>query len=416
MKKNIFMIILISIIGFIGIDKIYAGNLSINGSSSVYVNSSINVTVNFSNIAGRFRIYSSDSSILSGGAEDFYDNQSTTLTFAALKAGTVTVTVSPIGKVGDYDNEEYTGGSRSITVKVVNRNTTPSIDVNRTYNSNNYLNGLSIEGYEFEPAFNKDTLEYSVTLNPGTEKINISASTEDRTASIKGIGEVSVSEGVNALNIIVTAENGNERTYNIFATVEEKDPIEVTINGKKYRVVKKDQLINDKNGYERSSVKIKEFDIPTLYNEVTKITLVALKDEEGNISLFTYDSKNGEYGLYNEVDFDLVSLQIIENDNSKYDKTNLKINGKEVIGYKLEGITDYYLLYAINISTGNKGYYLYDVKENTVQRYSTMMLDKITKEKDKYLSLVIVLSSVCFLTMLFLLIEVNKENKKKNED
>ena len=39
------------------------------------------------------------------------------------------------------------------------------------------------------------------------------------------------------------------------------------------------------------------------------------------------------------------------------------------------------------------------------------MLDKLTKEKDKYLSLVLVLSSVCFLTMLFLLIQVNRENK-----
>ena len=44
-----------------------------------------------------------------------------------------------------------------------------------------------------------------------------------------------------------------------------------------------------------------------------------------------------------------------------------------------------------------------------------MELDKVTEEKDKYLTVVIVLSSVCFLTMLFLLIEVNKYHKK-NED
>ena len=79
-------------------------------------------------------------------------------------------------------------------------------------------------------------------------------------------------------------------------------------------------------------------------------------------------------------------------------------------------IRDYYLLYGINTTTGHKGYYLFDSKENSIQRYDDKMLDAITKEKDKYLSLVIVLSSVCFLTMLFLLIEVNKENKKKNED
>ena len=55
---------------------------------------------------------------------------------------------------------------------------------------------------------------------------------------------------------------------------------------------------------------------------------------------------------------------------------------------------------------------MYDSEEHTIQRYDTTMLDKITQEKDKYLTVVIVLSCVCFLTMLFLLIEVNKYHKK----
>ena len=58
---------------------------------------------------------------------------------------------------------------------------------------------------------------------------------------------------------------------------------------------------------------------------------------------------------------------------------------------------------------------LYDKLENSVQRYDTLLLNKVTKEKDKYLALVLVLSCVCFLTMLFLLIEVNRDNKRKNE-
>ena len=72
-------------------------------------------------------------------------------------------------------------------------------------------------------------------------------------------------------------------------------------------------------------------------------------------------------------------------------------------------LNEYYLLYGTNTTTGYTGYYLYDKKENTVQRYNTDILDKVTKEKDKYLSIVIVLSCVCFLTMLFLLIEINKK-------
>jgi len=74
------------------------------------------------------------------------------------------------------------------------------------------------------------------------------------------------------------------------------------------------------------------------------------------------------------------------------------------------------LVYGTNTTTGYEGYYLYDIKENSIQRYDTALLDKVTAEKDKYLTMVIVLSCVCFLSMLFLLIEVNKYNKIKNEN
>ena len=93
MKKKI-LVLFIMLCLFIGIKNVNAGSLSINGSSSVNVNSNLKVTINFNNIAGRFKITSSDSNVLSGGAEDFYDNQTITLTFYAKSAGTATITVS----------------------------------------------------------------------------------------------------------------------------------------------------------------------------------------------------------------------------------------------------------------------------------------------------------------------------------
>ena len=149
-----------------------------------------------------------------------------------------------------------------------------------------------------------------------------------------------------------------------------------------------------------------------MYNSVTKVTLIGLKDEEGNINLFSYDTKTGKYKTYKEFTFDLMNLYIHHTKDTKYKKANIKINDIDVTAYKLEGIDDYYLVYGTNTSTGYEGYYLYDIKENSIQRYDTTLLDKVTEEKDKYLTVVIVLSCVCFLTMLFLLIEVNKYNKK----
>ena len=387
-------------------------------SKNVKVGDTVKITVYFDTYESGLSIYSSDNSVLSGGVEeDWVDKSSYVTYFTAKKSGTAVIHVNTKnGTTMESNNETDKDFSRSVTINVTSKTSgggNSSIDVNKTYSKNNYLSSLSIDNYELTPAFNKDTLEYSVELEPGTEKINISATLEDKKASIKGIGEVGVTEGNNTINIIVVAENGNERTYKIVATVEEKDPIEIKINNKNYRVVKKRELIELKNGYKETTVSINSFEIPALYNEVTDVTLVGLKDEEGIIKLFSYDSKSGAYQEYKEFTFDVMNLYIHKNKSSKYKETKLKINDTEVLGYKIDNISDYYLLYATNTVTGYEGYYLYDIQENSVQRYNIEMLDKLTSEKDKYLSIVIVLSCVCFLTMLFLLILVNRN--KKNE-
>lgn len=411
MKKSKNLLIILLFIVFIGVGKVNAFSISAN--SSTYLNSTVAVKVEAKGLIGRFDISSSNESVLAGSDSKWIEDDTITVYFTAKSVGSATITVNAFD-VSDTEGNAYTG-SRSVTINVVKKSTTPSIDVNPIYNKNNYLSNLSIEGYELTPDFDKETLEYSVTLEPGTENIVVNASVEDKTASVKGIGEVSVTEGINTINIVVTAENGNERTYKILATVEEKDPINVEIDGKNYTVVKKRELIGNKDGYIEATVKISEFEIPALYNEVTKVTLIGLKDEEGNIKLFSYDTKNGKYNEYKEFTFDLMNLYIHENKDSKYKKVNIKINEIDVVAYELEGIDDYYLLYATNTSTGHEGYYLYDTKENSVQRYDTTLLENITKEKDKYFAIVIVLSCVCFLTMLFLLIEINKVNKKNEE-
>lgn len=409
MKKIKYILFLLLLTIFIGVNKVDA--FSINANTTVYVGNSVKVTVEASGLTGRFDITSSNGNVLAGGDSKWLENSSVDLYFTANQVGSATITVNAT-EVSDGDGNEFTG-SRSITINVIKKSTTKPIEINKTYSSNNNLKSLSVDGYELNPAFNKDTLEYTIELTPGTEKINVKAVAEHNNASIKGAGEVQVSEGVNTINIVVIAQNGNEKTYKITANMEEKDPIEVEINGKKYRVIKKRELIGTKDGYKEDTVKISDFDIPTLYNEVTKITLVGLKNSDGDIGLYAYNSKTGKYSIYKEYEFNRMNLYIHEDKKSPYTKKKIKINGEEVTAYKVEDLDDYYLIYATNTMTGHEGYYLYDVEENSVQRYNTYMIDKLMKEKDKYLSIVLVLSCVCFLAMLFLLIEVNKIRKMK---
>ena len=403
--KSIMLILLISVT--FGIYKVKA--FSINAKTSVYVNSSVAVKIDARGLIGRFDILSSDQSILAGSDSKWIEDGTITVYFSALKVGSATISVNA-NDVSDASGNEFKG-SRSIKINVVKKNNS-TINVNPNYSKNNYLKSLEVEEYQITPDFNKDTLEYTVTLTPGTEKINIKAQAEDNKANIKGIGEVSVSEGTNTINITVTAENGNEKVYKIIATNEEKDPIIVNINSNEYTVIKKTEILGSIDGYKNSTVDINGFSIPTLFNEITKVNLVGLKDKYGNIKLFSYDSKTGKYREYIEISFNKMNLYIKENNKSKYKKVKIKVNDIEVIAYKIDGIDDYYLLYGTNTLTGNTGYYLYDTEENSIQRYNTILLEKVTKEKDKYLSLVIVLSCVCFLSMLFLLIEINRYNKK----
>ena len=333
-----------------------------------------------------------------------------TFNFKALKSGTAKVYVNN-AEVYAFDESlmSVSKGSKSISIKT-------QAEIEASYSKNNYLKSLSVEGYEISPSFNKETLEYTVELDNTVESIKVNASVEDGTASLIGDGEVSVVEGSNTIELVVTAQNGNTRTYKITANVKEINPINVEVNNKKYTVVKRKSALTAPDNFVETTVVINNEEIPAFYNEITDYTVVGLKDEKGIVELFIYDLDSGKYTKYQELNFNSNKIFLLDAvDIPKgLKETTIKINEKEVKAYKFDDNSVYYIVYGINLNTGNKDFYMYDSEEYTIQRYDTTMIDKLTKEKDRYLSIVLVLSCVCFLSMLFLLIELNKYNKIKN--
>lgn len=334
-----------------------------------------------------------------------------TFNFKALKSGTAKVYVNN-AEVYAFDESlmSVSKGSKSISIKT-------QAEIEASYSKNNYLKSLSVDGYELSPTFDKETLEYTVELDSTVESIKVNASVEDSTASLIGGGEISVVEGSNTIELVVTAQNGNTRTYKITANVKEINPINVEVNNKKYTVVKRKSALSAPDNFTETTVVINNEEIPAFYNEITDYTVVGLKDEEGIVELFIYDLDSGKYTKYQELNFNSNKIFLLDAvDVPKgLKETTITINEKEVKAYKFDDNSVYYIVYGINLNTGNKDFYMYDSEEYTIQRYDTTMIDKLTKEKDRYLSIVLVLSCVCFLSMLFLLIEVNKYNKIKNE-
>ena len=407
MKKIISIVIAIVSIFILNINDIKAYDISASN-TSLYVGDTVTVYYNASGMYGWIIGYSNNTGIINGGNTvwaEKYANQTYSFNFTAVQAGSTSLCVGPWAAKEDtwFENNTEFNDTKCVTVNVANRPTYNPIDVNPTYSSNNYLIELSIDGATITPDFDKETLEYSVELDSSVEKINIKAKTENSKASVVGAGEVEVNEGNNEIKLTVRAENGNERVYIINALVKEINPIEVEVNDKKYHIVKKESLLGEVEGFKKEMIEIYNEEIPALYNETTKYTLVALRDEKGNTSLFIYDKKDNSFTKFNEINVNGLRINVLDVDNEEYTKDEIEINDKKIVVYKKDKYK-YYLIYGTNIETGKTSWYAYDKDENTLQRYIESKSNKTTKSDNK--AIIILGSLLLMLSFFFTILSI----------
>ena len=288
--------------------------------TSVEVGDTFKVTVTADNAAGMYSVSASNSnvSVSSGSTSEFLEDGSTTVTYKANKAGTVSITATASDMTDLDDDTKAVTGSRKFTVTVKAKSTsssgssggssgnsstpktttpsfssvnetvyaTGSVNVRSSYSTsssivgsldagdsvtrtgrgsngwsrvtyngqtayisseylttekpeesdNNNLESLSISGYELTPKFSADVKEYSLTITENVEKLDITAEPEDENAEVKIEGNENLLIGENTIKIIVTAEDGTERTYTLNVTKGETPPVglsELSIAGYK---------------------------------------------------------------------------------------------------------------------------------------------------------------------------------------
>lgn len=287
-----------------------------------------------------------------------------------------------------------------------------------TYSNNNYLSTLKIDNYKLNPTFNKKTLNYKLNLNSDIEKINIVAKAESDKASVTGDGEISLLEGENKVEITVTSESGKEKIYTILITVKDENPIKVKINDKEYTLVKNISALEIPEGYKAVKIKIDSEEVGALYSDITKYTLVGLKDENGNIRLYIYDEENNTYAPYNEIVFNKISFLPLETNETLegYQTYNETINKVDLECYKLSSNSDYCIIYGMNINTGEKGWYSYNKKEESIQKYNNELFN-VNNEKIKNSKILIYILSATTLifgiTTITLAIKKTKTKDKK---
>ena len=338
--------------------------------------------------------------------------------FKTKAAGTATVSIGSSSVLAYEDESAMQVSNGSTSIRIITQ-----AELEASYSKNNYLSSLSVEGVELSPSFNKETLEYTVDLEPETTSIRVNATKEDAKASIEGAGDIAVSEGENRITINVTAENGNVRTYIIKANVKELSPINLSIEGKPYTVVRKQEFLTAPSGYTATTTMIEGEEVPAFTSEITGYTLIGLKNEEGIINLYIYDMNKGTYTLYKELSFDRIVLFPMEfpNDTIKefYIQDSITINDETFIAYRIKKDSAFALLYGENVLTGEKGVYVYDTKEHTLQRYNQDEASILKENIDQYEKIIIVLIGLLAITLLsfiiFALIKKSSQKKSKNK-
>lgn len=406
-KSNIFLILIISL--FLGINTVNAGASISVSSSKIEKGASVKATVKLTGVAA-WNIRINSSGVTNGCSQSFADatgnggNATKTFTVTCKSNSTGIINFTLSGDVTSADGKN-TKVSASKSVQVV-----PP----REKSNNNFLKSLTVEGFELSPVFDKNTLEYSVIVPSTTNTIKINAEKENGYASIKGTGEFEVTDGVNNFEIKCTSETGVEKVYLLSVVVEDINPIEVNVNGEVLIVIKNKKNLVAPNNFNETTIKINEFDIPAFYNEVTKITLVALKNIDNEVSLYKYD--NNKYDKYIEVSSGNIQFtpSKITNTLDGYMKKDIDINGNKVEALVVSENSKFAILYGINIIDGKEGYYVYDIESQSIQKYDSEMIDLLRDENKEYLNLIYIAGGLAAISLLLVII-LASSNSKKNK-
>ena len=339
-------------------------------------------------------------------------NKTLSVTCKTTSVGQVSFSISGNISSANGNNIEKTSVNTSKIVVV----TEP-----REKDTNNYLKSIGVKDYEITPEFNKDTMEYTADVPATVNKVTIEAEKESSYATVEGTGEKEVDEGANTFEIKVTSETGVERIYKITVNVTDENPINITIDGEEYTIMKNLKNVETPSTYETTTVKINEFDIPAFHSETSGYTLVGVKNSEGKQLLAIYNEDENSYTLYNETKSDQLLLYIMKITEEKegFIKSTVTINDITYDALKLNENSNYILIYAMDIVTAEKNYYVYDKDNNSYVVYNDELMNMYKTETEKYKQVILYggvgAVAIIFILLIICLRKPKRSKKKKKE-
>ena len=427
------LLIIVGLLIFPNIVNASSGSISISAPSTGVVgnNMKVTVTVSSSTALGSWefalsydRTYLELSSSPDGANGNkvvgYATNSSTksksyTFSFKVKKSGSTTLRITDsdgYGMNGEADQMKFSNGSKTVTLKTQE-------EIEASYSKDAYLKSLGVEGYSVTPEFDKEKYEYELEVENEVEKIEINARVNDANASVAGAGEKELIEGPNKFEIVVTAQKGNSLTYTLTVTRKELDPIKVKIDNKELTIVRrKDTLPTELTGMVEKTVQYEGEEIPALYSDITDITVVGVKNEEGDV--YTYIFNNGEIkDPYIELSSNIkgiVPLNVEESkDFKEYKIKEIEIEGLKIKAYVLKDDSKFAVIYALDATTNDKKYYTYDLETKTIMLYNNEIKDFYTNQINMYRYIILGAIGVVIILLLILLFRKPKKVVSKKD-
>lgn len=325
---------------------------------------------------------------------DFSSSASTvTVTLKAIAEGSDTISVSAVdAETADGAATTISGASKTVKIANATSDNNPPV----VLSGDNSLASLVLSQGTLSPALSYGKTSYTATVDYNVTNLEITARPSHAKAIVQSVtGNKNLVVGKNTIKVVVKAENGTTATYTIVVTRKEKPatspeggtdtPPQDTqqeqpaatfeVNGQNLKVATEIPPEVIPVDFSLSSVLLDNVDYPSLAFNNGDLMLLYLTNEDGtNGALYVYDNtQNAIYTfvkLLSEKGYIIVLLPAIDIVPENYEENTLSIEGKGfVYAYRAEQMTsDFYHLYGMN-SQGESGWYQYDTKEGTYQRF-----------------------------------------------
>lgn len=308
--------------------------------------------------------------------------------FKAIKTGSGTFQITNADGFSDENLNTvivaFSGVSRTIEV------TAPVVQ-----SSNNSLKSLDVSPGTLSPAFAAGTTSYAVSVGMDIDKLTVSAAPADSKATLTVSGNESLLYGDNAVKIVVTAENGDKKTYTITVNRAAPSPTPspsptpaatVSLPDGIYSVVDPPADMPIPGGFYSTLDTIGGQTVTAFKALKGDLTLFYLVMEGGDAGFYYLDPSSSEYKPFLALILPAMSYPVLSPENSVtvpegYSATTIELGGDMVPAWQLTDGTsaDQYLLYLMN-DEGEKDFYIYNQTSGLLSLYAGSTVPSETSE------------------------------------